>query len=177
LKFFPGSALVQLEYEKVKALLALHCRTEYAKIKTEDLRLHTKKEFIITELQQSHEFKLLLQAGLHFPNEFTYNLSKELKLVSIPGAVLSGEQFLLIRHLADNTNNLFRWFDNERRTAYPALAKVVQDSYYEKMINELIDIFLMKRDRLKTMPVKHWPISGWIYTGKGMNCEKCLTGL
>jgi DNA mismatch repair protein MutS2 len=127
MKFFPESALVQLEYEKVKALLALHCRTEYAKQKAGQLRLHTKKEFIITELQQSNEFKLLLQSGQHFPNEFTHHIGKEIRLLGIPGAVLTGEQFLLIRRLADNTGNIFRWFDGERRMAYPALVKILQD--------------------------------------------------
>ena len=149
MKFFPESALVQLEYEKVKTLLALHCRTEYAKTKAENLRLHTRKEFIITELQQSNEFKLLLQSGQHFPNEFVHNVSKELKLIGIPGAVLSGEQFLLIRRLAENTNNIFRWFDNERRVAYQALATVIQDSYYEKVINELIDETLDESGQVK----------------------------
>ena len=149
MKFFPESALVQLEYEKVKTLLALHCRTEYAKIKADHLRLHTKKEFITTELQQSNEFKLLLQSGQHFPNDFTNNLNKELKLIGIPGAVLSGDQFLLIRRLADNTNNIFRWFDNERRMAYPALTKVIHNSYYEKIIIELIDEILDETGQVK----------------------------
>jgi DNA mismatch repair protein MutS2 len=148
-KFFPESALVQLEYEKVKTLLALHCRTEFAKRKAEQLRLHTKKEFIQTELQQSNEFKLLLQGNQHFPNEFTHNIGKELKLIGIPGAVLSGEQFLLIRRLAENTNNIFRWFDNERRIAYPALTKVINDSYYEKVIVEMIDEILDETGHVK----------------------------
>ncbi len=149
MKFFPESALVQLEYEKVKTLLALHCRTEYAKHKSEQLRLHIKKEFILTELQQSNEFKLLQQSGQHFPNDFTHNVSKELKLVAIPGAVLSGEQFLLIRRLAENTNNIFRWFDTERRTAYAALTMIIKDSYYEKAIIELIDETLDESGQVK----------------------------
>jgi DNA mismatch repair protein MutS2 len=148
-KFFPESALVQLEYEKVKTLLALHCRTAYAKHKAEQLRLHTKKEFITTELQQSNEFKLLLLGNQHFPNEFTHHIGKELKLLGIPGAVLSGEQFLLIRRLAENTSNIFRWFDNERRTAYPALTKVINDSYYEKVIVEMIDEILDETGQVK----------------------------
>lgn len=149
MKYFPESALVQLEYEKVKTLLALHCRTELAKRKAEQLRLHTKKEFIITELQQSNEFKLLLLGNQHFPNEFTHNIVKELKLLGIPGAVLSGEQFLLIRRLAENTSNIFRWFDNERRSAYPALTRVINDSYYEKVIVEMIDEILDETGQVK----------------------------
>ena len=149
MKIFPESALVQLEYEKVKTLLALHCRTEYAKSKTENLRIHTQKEFITTELQQANEYKQLLQSNQHFPNDFIHNLSKELKLIGIPGAVLSGEQFLLVRRLAENTNNIFRWFDNERRTVYPAMTKVIKDGYYEKIIIELIDEMLDEAGQVK----------------------------
>jgi len=149
MKFFPESALVQLEYEKVKTLLALQCRTEYAKDKAANLRIHTKKEFIEMELQQSNEFKLLLQSGQHFPNEFTHNLHKELKLIGIPGAVLNGEQFLQVRRLTENTRNIFRWFDNERRIAYPAMAKVINDSYYEKVIIEMIDEILDETGNVK----------------------------
>ncbi len=149
MKFFPESALVQLEYEKVKTLLALQCRTAYAKDKADNLRIHTKKEFILTELQQSNEFKLLLQSNQHFPNDFTHNLSKELKLTGIPGAVLSGEQFLLIRRLADNTHNIFRWFDTERRKAYPAVTKIILNAYYEKAIIEMIDEILDDNGNVK----------------------------
>jgi len=142
MKFFPESALVQLEYEKVKTLLAQHARTEYAKAKAAALRIHTRKEFIDTELRQSHEYKLLYDSGMGFPNDFILNLQKEIKLLGIPGAVLSGEQFLQIRRLAENSNQIFRWFDNERRQAYPALALVIRDSYYEKAVIGMIDAVL-----------------------------------
>jgi len=149
MKFFPQSALVQLEYNKIKDLLALHCRTEYAKDKAANLRIHTKKEFIEKELQQTNEFKLLSSAGLHFPNDFILNLQKELKLLGIPGAVLTGEQFLQIRKLAANTNNIFRWFDKERRLAYPALTDVIDDSYYEKQIIDSIDEIIDETGNVK----------------------------
>ena len=139
MKFFPESTIAQLEFDKVKALLAAHCRTEYAKEKALDLRIHTRREFIETDLRQAHEYKGILQSGLPFPNEFTANISRELKLLGIPGATLSGEQFLLIRRLAENTNGLFRWFTNEIRDAYPALSVVLKDSYYEKNIKLIID--------------------------------------
>lgn len=149
MKFFPASALEQLEFDKVKSLLAEYCRTEYAKEKAGALRIHTKKEFIDTELQQAYEYKLLLQNSQHFPNDFTINISKELKLLSIPGAVLSGEQFLLIDKLAANTADIFRWFDNERRLAYPALTKVIEETYYEKIISELINDILDENGQVK----------------------------
>ena len=142
MKFFPESALQQLEFDKVKELLALHARTEYAKHKADDLRIHTKKEFIELELKQTHEFKSLLDVGGHFPNDFTTNISKEIKLLGIPGASLTGEIFMLIRRLANNVESIFRWFTADIRESYPALTMVIDQNYYEKNIKILIDEIL-----------------------------------
>ena len=142
MRLYPESAAVQLEFDKVKSLLAAHCKTEYAKSKAQNLRIHTRHEYISLELAQSHEYKLLLQQSQYFPNDFILNISNDIKLLGIPGATLSGEQFLQIRKLTENISNIFRWFDAERRVAYPALTKVIADTYYEKIIIELIDDIL-----------------------------------
>ena len=142
MKLFPESALVQLEFDKIKDLLLEHCKSEFAKKKATDLRIHTKKDFIDTELQQTYEYKLLQLNNQYFPNDYILNLSKDLRLLSIPGAVLVSDQFVQIRKLAESIQSIFRWFDNERRLAYPALLKVIGDSYYEKAILEILDAVL-----------------------------------
>ncbi|MDB5246519.1 MAG: mismatch repair protein MutS [Segetibacter sp.] len=149
MKLFPESAAVQLEFDKIKALLVDHCKSEFAKKRAGDLRIHTKKDFIETELQQSHEFKLLQLNNQYFPNDYVLNLSKDLKLLSIPGAVLISDQFVQIRKLAVSLQSIFRWFDNERRVAYPALTKVIADTYYEKAILEMLDDVLDEYGNVK----------------------------
>ncbi len=149
MKVFPESALVQLEFDKVKALLHAHCRTDAAKTRTDELRIHTHKRYIETELQQSYEFLLLQQQGQYFPNDFVLNIHRELKLLSVPGAVLGEEQLIQIRDLAETAKGIFRWFDAERRLAYPALTQVLDESYYEKLILELIDDVLDERGQVK----------------------------
>ncbi len=139
MKFFPESALVQLEFEKVKSLLELKCRTHYAKAKAMDLRIHTSIDFIQLELQQTYEYKTLLQTGQYFPSDYTNNIAKELKLLGIQGAMLTGEQFLEINKLCHNIENVFRWFNNERRDACPNMVRVIDDTYYEKLIKESIE--------------------------------------
>src|SRR5579872_4771458 len=139
MRIFPESALVQLEFDKIRALLAEHCNTEYARSKAADLRIHTQREYIELELRQSHEFKMLLQGGQYFPNDHTLNLSAALKLLGIPGAVLSSEQFMQIRKLAESIQSLFRWFDPDRKVAYPALSRVIASTHYEKSIITAID--------------------------------------
>ncbi|MEO8172512.1 MAG: MutS2/Smr-associated SH3 domain-containing protein [Sediminibacterium sp.] len=149
MRLYPETALSQLEFDKVKALLREHAKTEYAKQKAEQLRIHTRKEYIELELQQTNEYKLILQLGQYFPNDFSLNISRDIKLLSIPGAMLIGEQWMPIRRLTENMGTIFRWFDAERRMAFPALAKVIAGTYYEKVIIELIDEILDENGNVK----------------------------
>lgn len=149
MKFFPESALVQLEYDKIKELLKGQCQSEFAKTKAEELRIHTKKEFIEHELKQTDEYKQMLSSGQYFPNDYVLNLLKELKLLSIPGATLNGDQFLEIRKLPESINKIFKWFDKDRKSVYPALYKVIENTIYEKKIIELIDEVIDETGRVK----------------------------
>jgi DNA mismatch repair protein MutS2 len=149
IRYFPESALGQLEFDKIRDLLAEKCKSAYAREKAVTLRIHTSLEIIRTELQQTSEFKSLLEQGQYFPNENGLHLSREIKLLGLPGAVLSGEQFLQIRKLADALRQLFHWFDRERRLAYAGLAVVIKDSYYEKAIIQCIDEILEENGQVR----------------------------
>ncbi|RYY88548.1 MAG: DNA mismatch repair protein MutS [Chitinophagaceae bacterium] len=143
MKLYPESAPVQLEFDKIRSLLHERCKTEYAREKALELRIHTRKDIIARELLQSHEYKQISQNVVHFPNDYVLNLRRELRLLAIPGSMLGGEELVGIRKLAETMERIFRWFDSERRTAYPGLAAVIEGTYYEKaiqeMINEVID--------------------------------------
>jgi len=149
MRLYPETALTQLEFDKVRALLESHCKTHYAREKALQLRIHTRKEYIELELKQSFEFKSILQQAQYFPNDFTLALHKEIKLLGIQGALITGEQWLQIRKLAENTANIFRWFDQERRQAFPAMTKVIEGSYYEKTIIEMIDEVIDEQGNVK----------------------------
>ncbi len=149
MRLYPESAAVQLEFDKVKSLLMAHCATEYAKTKAETLRIHTKKEFIELDLMQTNEYKQISLLQQYFPNDFSQNLSKDIKLLGIPGALLGGEQWMPIRRLTENTASIFRWFDNERRLAFPGLSKVIEGTYFEKKIIENIDEILDENGTVK----------------------------
>lgn len=149
MKLFPTSAFVQLEFNKVRELLLNHCQGEYAKAKAADLRIHTRIEFVGTELRQSHEFTQLISNGIYFPNDHVLNLSRQLKLLSIPGAVLGSEELMDIRKLCMGIEKIFRWFTKERKEAYPGLDKVISATHYEKAIAAMIDTVLDETGQVK----------------------------
>lgn len=149
MKVFPAPAGVQLEFAKVKDLLVNYCQAEYARLKAADLRIHTRLDFVETELRQSHEYRQLLANSIYFPNDHILNLSRELKLLSVPGSVLNEEELGQLRKLAESLEKIFRWFDNERREAYPALTKVISPTYYEKAVAEMISEVLDEYGQVK----------------------------
>ena len=149
IRYFPESALGQLEFDKIRDLLTEKCKSAFAREKAASLRIHTRLEYIQIELQKTSEFKTLLEQGQYFPNEENLNLAREIRLLGLSGASLSGDQFLQIRKLADALRQIFHWFDRERRLAYSGLASVIKDSYYEKAIIQFIDEILEENGQVR----------------------------
>ena len=143
MRLYPETAATQLEFDKIKNLLTEQAKTEYAKQKALKLRIHTRKDYIDLELKQTFEFKLLLDQQQYFPNDFTQNIQRDITLLGIPGALLVGEQWLLIKKLCETIQGIYRWFDAERSMAFLALSQVISGSFYEKKIvlsiDEIID--------------------------------------
>lgn len=139
MKLFPESAASQLEFTKIKQLLESYCRWNYAMQKANDLRIHTHKNFIEPQLAQSWEYKLLFSNHLNFPDDAVLNLEKELKLLSVEGSMLSGEQFMQIKKLTAAIHQIIKWFNEERSLSYPNLASIVANTDYEKSIPSVID--------------------------------------
>jgi DNA mismatch repair protein MutS2 len=138
MRFYPESAPIQLEFDKIKALLVEHTQTLIGKEKAEELIIHTKREFIETELRQTYQYLQLLAMGQTFQHGTAFNLQKEIKLLSISGAVLTGEVFLQFKSLADNIESIFRWFCDERIDRYSSLYAILAATHIEKSISASI---------------------------------------
>ncbi len=134
---YPANAVESLEFNKVCELLIHKCRTDAARERVEQIRFHTRMDHMQRELLQASEFKTILQSGDYFPNDFTRNLHRELRLLQIAGGVLMGDQLLACMHLALNMRDILLWF-KKQSDLFPALQSVVEKVVYEKQIHELI---------------------------------------
>ena len=94
MQLYPASAAESLEFNKICGLLLQKCRTDGARERVENIRFHTRADHMERELLQTNEYKNILKANDHFPNDFTRNLEKELKLLSVSGSVLAGDQLV-----------------------------------------------------------------------------------
>lgn len=137
IQLYPERAAEALEFDKIRVLLHKKCRTDAAAERVENLRFHTRLEYVQKELQQTQEYKMMLGGGDRFPNDFTTNVHRELKLLSIPRSVLGGEQLLHMQKLALNMRDILVWF-NKHEGLYEHLRAVSEKVIYEKRIAELI---------------------------------------
>ena len=146
---YPENALTQLEFDKIITILLNYCQTNMGVEQVNEMRIHTHQKYIEEALRQTEEFKFIKLANQYFPTDFILDIRKDLKLLGIPGAQLTGEQWLLVRKLCDHIQQVFKWFDAERQMAYSNLYEVVKNAYYEKAIIECIDLIIDDRGSVK----------------------------
>lgn len=137
MQLYPAHAAEALEFNKVCELLKHKCRTDSARERAETLRFHTRLDYVERALVQTEEYRQLLSGSDYFPNDFTNNMERELKLLSVPGAVLNGEQLLGMQRLALTIRDIMLWF-KRHNDLYPALLAVSEKIIYEKAITEII---------------------------------------
>ncbi|RYG53965.1 MAG: DNA mismatch repair protein MutS, partial [Chitinophagaceae bacterium] len=138
MQIYPAHAAEALEFNKIRELLKGKCRTDSARERSEALRFHTRLEYVRRELMQTEEFRQTLSGNDYFPNDFTVNLSRELKLLKVPGAVLSGEQLNSVRQLALSVRDMLLWFKRHNEL-FPNLREVVRDIQYDKAVPSIIE--------------------------------------
>ena len=137
MQLYPAHADEALEFNKITDLLLLKCRTDAARERVANIRFHTTLVHMERDLQQTSEFKNIIIGNDHFPNDFTRNLTKELKLLVIPGGVLTGEQLLEFNKLALNIKDILQWF-KKHNELFPKLNELAGKTEYEKRITEII---------------------------------------
>jgi len=137
LQFYPEQALDRLEFNKIRQYLLMKCRTDSARDRVETLRFHTRQDYLERALQQTHEYKMSLDGSDHFPNDFTRNIEKELKMLRLPGAVLKGEELRALQLLALCIHDIIQWF-KRHNDLYPQLRELIAKITYEKDISVIV---------------------------------------
>jgi DNA mismatch repair protein MutS2 len=134
---YPAHAADALEFNKVAQLLRAKCRSDLSRSFADTMRFHTHIDYVRKELEQTREYVSVLRSNDFFPNDFTRNLEKELKLIIISGAVLNAEQLQSFQLLALNMRDILLWF-KKNADLFPALQAICGHVQYEKKIAESI---------------------------------------
>ncbi|MFN9710766.1 MAG: endonuclease MutS2 [Bacteroidota bacterium] len=150
MQIYPDTAIQQLEFDQMKGLLHGYCATDQAKTAALNLSVSTSESVIRLALQQTDEYLHLLNQQQGVAGDFSTNLKKELRLLQIEGAVFDEKQLVEVRKMLDAAFLMFKWFDTDRRTAYPGLYQLLGERKYQdeirQLITEVVDDFGNVRD-------------------------------
>src|SRR6187399_1833616 len=137
LQLYPAHAAEALEFTKVRTLLLEKCRTDEARSRVDAMRFMSRIELIEKALKQTAEFKNTLGGGDYFPGEFTRNLQQELRLITVTGAVLSGDSLAALSGLSKTIQSILLWFKGHAGL-FPSLEALMEGVTYEKEIASII---------------------------------------
>ncbi|HYD20523.1 MAG TPA: DNA mismatch repair protein MutS, partial [Flavipsychrobacter sp.] len=148
MQLYPAHAAEALEFNKICLLLKQKCRTDAARERVDTLRFHTRLEYVEQALLQTDEFKSVLKGSDYFPNDFTRNVEKELKLLGIHNAVLNGEQLIAFQQLAITVRDILLWVKRHNEL-FPNIRALTEKITYEKEIAVIVSSILDEMGNVK----------------------------
>lgn len=138
MNIYPEHNLLISEFEQIKGYVAEFCISNMGKDLVMDLKPESDFEILLLALNQTNEFKKLLDNGEIFPYEGYEDIARELNLLRIENSVLSPEHCLKILSLTKTVHQILNFFKN-REALYPQLETLIEGLRYEKSIVDLIE--------------------------------------
>ncbi|MDX2172463.1 MAG: hypothetical protein SFY56_05040 [Bacteroidota bacterium] len=132
-----------LQFNVVKQLVKNKCYSNKAKNFCDDLSPKPYADNVLEQLQQVNEIKIVLASQGFFPSVEHEDITKELTLLNLDGALLVEAQLLQLLKTTEVINTLIRFLKG-KKIAMPHTSKLVDDTDTCEMvvdeINKIIDV-------------------------------------
>lgn len=142
LYFYPQSAKEKIGFKTIIEKVASLCLSEAGKAYIENKKVSTEAEEISTALQQTAEFKDLMQFDDAFPLTYLPNVDFIFSKAAIEGNYLSPDEFYTVLNWMRLIKKVVAYF-KQRTEKYPELCKLLQVSTFDlsfiKKIEQIIN--------------------------------------
>ncbi|HZH88185.1 MAG TPA: DNA mismatch repair protein MutS [Chitinophagaceae bacterium] len=145
---YPKEALSNIEFHKIQQLLINLCELEASKTLAGKLRASQVKKQVEFWLNQSQEYKSILDSNDFVPWQFIDSLEKELKILSIENSVLQAEEIQKIKKVTIDIRSKLQWFRG-KEDLYPHLYHLLKDTTYERNIVDSIHPIIDENNQIK----------------------------
>ncbi len=143
------NVLEKLEFDKVLQLLSERCRGELGKKAAMDLRPYTEYALITEPLKRVDEMKRAAEGEQPVPMGAYYDLTESLRMLEIHNYVLDVEALMQIYRNLLLAKEVFEWFSEERREAYPTLAFLLEPLEWDASLAEAIERVLDEEGKVR----------------------------
>ena len=121
---YPQNIEQKLGFDKIKTLLGEECVSSLGRSFIEKIRFSDKFDQIKKMIDQTAEFRLILQLENNFPNQNYLDVIPYLQRATIPGTFLDEEEFFDIKLSLVTIQQILVFFKNKTEEQYPQLKKL-----------------------------------------------------
>ena len=128
---YPQNIEVKLGFDKIRQILAEECVSSLGRSFVDKIKFSDRFDLIKKMIDQTAEFRLILQLESSFPNQNYLDVIPYLKRAAIEGAYLDQEEFFEIKLSLTTIQQIFHFFKNKPEEIYPQLKKLTDNALPE----------------------------------------------
>ena len=114
-----------LQFDVIKQLVKTKCYSAQAKLLCDDLYPKPNADAVLNNLNQTNEIKIVLAANGFFPSVEHEDITKELVVLGLDGALLVETQLLQLLKTTEVSNTLIRFLKG-KKTLMPYVAQLAE---------------------------------------------------
>jgi DNA mismatch repair protein MutS2 len=128
---YPKNIEQKLGFDKIRELLSEECVSSLGRSFVDKIRFSDKFDQIKKMIDQTAEFRLIIQLESSFPNQNYLDVTASLKRAALEGAFLDEEQFFDIKLSLTTIQQIIHFFKNKEDGRYPRLKELMQTAIPE----------------------------------------------
>jgi DNA mismatch repair protein MutS2 len=125
---YPKNIEVKLGFDKIRTLLEEECVSSLGRSFVDKIKFSDRFDQIKKMVEQTAEFRLILQIESSFPNQNYLDVIPYLKRAAIPGSYLDEEEFFDIKLSLTTIQQIIHFFKNKPDERYPQLKSLMQNT-------------------------------------------------
>ncbi|MBT3422061.1 MAG: endonuclease MutS2 [Bacteroidetes bacterium] len=145
---YPADLEQKLEFNQIRALLAELCISELGIKQVENIKLLTSKDLISRLLDETSEFKYILEQAYSFPTVNYLDIAQALKILSIQGSTLEASEFYRILLFLLTVQKIFKFF-TKYQAEIPVLNQIILGSEFNEELISKLDSVLAEGGDIK----------------------------
>lgn len=149
---YPQNTLEKLEFDLIRNQISRNCTGRLSREEALAIVPSSDVVEITRGLNECAAFKVIRENGLAFPDFRYIEVEKELGLLKIQGAILDGNQFMLLRSLCEVATELV--VGVRKQIEFPSLQQIVVGVEPDTEMRKLIDAVLTERGEVRSSASK-----------------------
>lgn len=125
---YPKNIEVKFGFDKIRTLVAEECVSSLGRSFVDKIRFSDRFDLIKRMIDQTAEFRLILQLESSFPSQNFLDVLPFLKRAAIEGAYLEEDDFFDIKLSLTTIQQIIHFFKNKEEAQYPQLKTLMQNT-------------------------------------------------